>query len=243
MLFERYIPFAFTPEHRLIAAQLKNKPHPRWVQSTTASAAELEKWASRSHLRASSEGSQDQSTSNAPSPPSSLSDKSEISSPSACSTRSSSLAKTYPPTILLSTGDRRLSQAASSSPSPALVTPTDEYARSHVSIAEPSQDYDLSSIFLTYPGLMNCDTASFGTLSKEPLSGDSCFLKPSMGHCGCLHETSSYNVLLELSLRLRKAADVLARSASHQLGQQCPLNQRIAELDIFTTYVPFFVLR
>lgn len=225
---------------------MKNKPHPRWVQTGGGSTSDFEKWASRSH-RAGSELGQDPLNSNAPSPPSSLSDKSEAPSPNPSSTRSSSLANTYPSTILLSTGDRRRSKTASSSPqstpSPVLVTPTDEFARSHISVtAQPDvhQEYDLTSMFLSYPGLMGCDTTSFGTLGKEPVSGGNCFLRSGNGHCGCLHEAQSYNVLLELSLRLRRAADTLSRSASHQLGQQCQLHQRIADLDDFTTYAFHF---
>ncbi|KXN92464.1 hypothetical protein AN958_08023 [Leucoagaricus sp. SymC.cos] len=220
--------------------QLKNKPHPRWV-SAAASAVELEKWASRTHLRATSEGGQDQN-SNASSPSSSLSDKSELSSPGGRSTRSSSTNNAYPPSICINPGDRRPSQTTVSSPqstpSPGLVTPTDEFARAAVSLVTPPeapQEYDLASMFLSYPGLMNCDPASFGALGKEALSGDPCFIKEGIGHCGCLHEAANYNVLLELSLRLRKAADILARSTSHQLGHQCHLQQRISELDILAT--------
>ncbi|KAF9450426.1 hypothetical protein P691DRAFT_798133 [Macrolepiota fuliginosa MF-IS2] len=219
-----------------VIRELKNKPHPRWVQGTNGPTTDLEKWTTRTHPQAASEGGQDQANSNAPSPPSSLSEKSELSSPR---TRAPLLANGYLPTISLNTGNRRSSRTALSSPqstpSPTLITPTDEFARSHISVAvspDVSQEYDLSSMFLTYPEFMGCEAGSFGTLNKE---SEPCFLKPNMGHCGCPHEAPSYNVLLELSLRLRRAADVLSRSASHQLGHRCSLHQRIAELDVLTT--------
>ncbi|KAJ7117633.1 hypothetical protein C8R44DRAFT_791175 [Mycena epipterygia] len=53
------------------------------------------------------------------------------------------------------------------------------------------------------------------------------------GNCGCLNETACYSVVLELSLRLRRAADVLARSPSHTSNFDCCLNARIADLDTF----------
>ncbi|KAJ6519151.1 hypothetical protein C8R45DRAFT_851828 [Mycena sanguinolenta] len=53
------------------------------------------------------------------------------------------------------------------------------------------------------------------------------------GHCSCLNEASCYNAVLELSLRLRKAADVLARSPSHSSHSDCALNTHISELDNF----------
>lgn len=196
---------------------------------------------SRSHLRTVSEGGQGPIC-GALSPSSSLSDKSEIPSPRGRPTRSLSLPNACPPTILLNTSDRRPSQTASSSPqstpSPGLITPTDEFARPHIPLthhAEASQEYDLASMFLSYPSLMGCDSTAFGPLCKEPTSTDACFTRQNLGNCGCLHEVASYNVLLELSLRLRKAADVLAHSASHQMGQQCRLHQHISELDMLTT--------
>ncbi|KAF7782593.1 transcriptional regulator family: Fungal Specific TF [Agaricus bisporus var. burnettii] len=219
-----------------VIRELKNKPHPRWFQGTATSAAELQKWALRSHPRPGHEGDQDQLTPNAPSPPNSLSDKSDASSSSTCSTPSSSLAQTYPPTIAVDTGRGRLSQAASSSPSPMVATPTDEFARPHASIAEPSQDWDFGSIFFAHPGLVDGDAEPFTTLTKEPLPLDNSYFPRSNARaCGCLHDRSAYNVLLELSLRLRKAAEILSHSESHQLGRQCPLNQRIVELDTFTS--------
>jgi hypothetical protein len=57
------------------------------------------------------------------------------------------------------------------------------------------------------------------------------------GNCGCLSEASCYNAVLELSLRLRKAADVLARSPSHSSHPDCPLNHHISDLDTFAKFV------
>ncbi|KAF5355136.1 hypothetical protein D9756_005337 [Leucocoprinus leucothites] len=228
-----------------VIRELKNKPHPRWIQTTSGTPVELEKWVPRTHTRMRSGGGQE-SGSNVPSPPSSLSDKSEVSSPGGQSTRSaSSLTNTYPPTIILNSADRHLSQTASSSsqstPSPGLITPPNELSSSHISLAFPSeasQEYDLASMFLSYPGLMGYEPTSLSSsLGKGTMPGDPRFQKPSISQCqcGCLQEAASYSVLLELSLRLRKAADVLARSTSHRMGQQCHLHQRISDLDRITS--------
>ncbi|KAF8893707.1 hypothetical protein CPB84DRAFT_1848607 [Gymnopilus junonius] len=52
-------------------------------------------------------------------------------------------------------------------------------------------------------------------------------------HCGCLHEPTSYRTMLELSLGLRRASDVLGQSPGHRLGEFCPLHQRVLELDSY----------
>ena len=115
------------------------------------------------------------------------------------------------------------------------MTPTVEYSHPHIVIANQScvpqeLEYDFTSMFFSYPGL-GCEDSS-GLLDVNP-ADESCFIKPPGGHCGCLHETASYNVVLELSIRLRKAADILAHSVSHHIDSNCPLNRRIAALDKF----------
>lgn len=127
------------------------------------------------------------------------------------------------------------------------MTPTDEYARTQALIVgeQPlTGEFDLASIFMSYPGLIGCGDS----LAQNALGGDTitdhldntCISKhryntSADGHCGCLTEGSSYNVILELSLRLRKAADILSRSAYHSLGSNCTLNQQVMELDALAT--------
>ncbi|KAJ6620608.1 hypothetical protein B0H10DRAFT_2021046 [Mycena sp. CBHHK59/15] len=60
-------------------------------------------------------------------------------------------------------------------------------------------------------------------------------------HCGCLNESACYNVVLDLSLRLRKAADVLSRFPSHSTNSGCALNAQISDLDAFTKNLLFGV--
>jgi len=93
-----------------------------------------------------------------------------------------------------------------------------------------ASDYDLASMFLSYPGLIGCSDGHFSPMSENRLGKQA-------SHCGCLHDATSYNAMLELSLRLRKASEILSKSASHHVGGQCQLHQRVSELDSFTTYV------
>ena len=86
-------------------------------------------------------------------------------------------------------------------------------------------------MFFPYPGPSRCED-SYGILKANQVD-ESCFITQHGGHCGCLQETASYKVVFELSIQLRKAADILAHSVSHHLGSYCPLNQRIADLDAF----------
>lgn len=60
------------------------------------------------------------------------------------------------------------------------------------------------------------------------------------GHCGCLNDSMSYGVVLELSMRLRKAAEGLQHHHNHRTGSQCMLTQRVLELDRFASYVSHF---
>ncbi|CAK5274289.1 unnamed protein product, partial [Mycena citricolor] len=52
-----------------------------------------------------------------------------------------------------------------------------------------------------------------------------------LGRCGCLDNLSCYNAVLELSLGLRNATDVLARSSNHSGDQGCALTVCISEMD------------
>ncbi|KAJ7117607.1 hypothetical protein C8R44DRAFT_791113 [Mycena epipterygia] len=52
-------------------------------------------------------------------------------------------------------------------------------------------------------------------------------------NCGCLNDTACYNAILELSLRLRRATDVISRSPSHSGSFDCTLHARITDLDTF----------
>lgn len=229
-----------------IITQLKNKPHPRWSQSAVRNPGkEFNKWHSRSQVPADGDITDH---SDASSPPSSVisldkGDSLYIGHPSA---RSSSVTNLYPPPLPLSTGSRPssshsayYSSSPQSTPSPSIMTPTEEYSQPQIVVASQpdlSQNYDLASAFLGYPGLTGSEDSGFGPL-KLNQADETCFIKQHGGHCGCLHEPASYNVVLELSIRLRKAADILARSTSHHMGSNCPLNQRISDLDSFATYV------
>ena len=98
---------------------------------------------------------------------------------------------------------------------------------------------------MSYPDLLACNEGS-GSIDCALLANDirqsidscpmRCHHTQILDHCGCLNEAASYNVLLELSLRLRKAAYILSHSANHRFNNfMCPLNQKIVDLDAFAT--------
>jgi len=212
-----------------VIRELKNKPHPRWVQSSSSSE-DFEKWHSRQP------GSDESCSSNAPSPPNSSSSSERGETTSRIPTLLSPFTK--PGTGFVSSihlqsnvdGQRKSPYSPDSPLSPALLTPNDDYPLSHISTQGSlalSSDYDIASMFLAYPSLIGCGEGHFPS-SPEGRG-------KQISHCGCLHETSSYNAMLELSLRLRKACEFLSKSASHQVGGHCQLHQRVSELDAFTT--------
>lgn len=55
--------------------------------------------------------------------------------------------------------------------------------------------------------------------------------------CNCVLDASNYQTMLELSLRLRKAARILGHHPLHQAGGYCHINQSLMELDTLTAYV------
>ena len=102
---------------------------------------------------------------------------------------------------------------------------------------------DLASLLSSYypegSGLEGTFDNIFDNLIRNEGMGmggpDSCLSHPDGSHCGCLGESASYNVVLELSLRLRRAAETLGQYAKHRAASNCPIHQRIAELDRYTT--------
>jgi hypothetical protein len=210
------------------------------VQSGCNPGEGFEKWHSRAQNRTATDHVESTHLS-PPSPPHSAtsSDKGDSSSFSSSSSSShpSSTSNAYrspihtPPSPL-------------STPSPS-TSPTEEFSRPLVGNAGDAQDFDLASIFSSYPGLIACEDHVYGHFDgglrsedeKDNKREESSFMRHPGVHCKCLTETTGYNVVLELSLRLRKAADILSHSAHHHMGSDCLLYHRITELDAFATCV------
>ena len=119
---------------------------------------------------------------------------------------------------------------ALSSPSPGSSTPSSESSHSFYN----GRPVDLTTLFSSYP---TNPVSPYFARPPNGLHDDSAIDGRHSGKCSCLTEPDSYNTLLELSLRLRKAAQVMAQSRSHRMGSSCTLLQRIAELDTFTRQV------
>jgi len=248
---------------------MKNKPHPRWVQ--TGSNSESEKWHSRqqTHGNGDSSDASNTSTSLSPTLAESPSDSSSSSVQSACIPPPpyvfASSEPTYTPTDnALHPNQAQMRSLYHTAPSPAsdissaLATPTDEVSACAPAIVgdqhASANDFDFSSMFTSYPDLISY-SEGFSHAERPPrprlhpvtipqynktcLTAHQSNSPDEDRHCGCLNEPSSYSAVLELSLRLRRAADYLSRSENHRMGARCMLHQRVAELDTFATYVSF----
>ncbi|KAK0484371.1 hypothetical protein EDD18DRAFT_1083564 [Armillaria luteobubalina] len=198
-----------------VIRELKNKPHPRWLQPG------CQQMAPEAEISSQNPAPHDSTVSYSTIPSSSAPVKHPASPTST----------TYPRTSGLridSTGSPGSSQSSCfsaspiSTPSP-IATPIDEFSCSPVAIGS-SDGLDLVSMFMSYPDIIPTDDA----LARQNLDH---LQKTNNDHCGCLHEGANYRALLELSLRLRKAADVLARSPRHHPGSNCSLQRRVSELD------------
>ncbi len=218
---------------------MKNKPHPRWVQSGINDANEKNSSAgAKSSIPSSPRpqkcSSPDGSNSSSPST-SSL----HLLPPTSSSSRMSPLDTTM-------SGSSSSSSSSYNSPSP-LDTPS-PLTLTPVEVAGDG-GYDLASLLsscYSEGGLEGALESIFdGFIQTDGLSSlsgpDPCLMHHDHthidGHCGCLGDASSYNVVLELSLRLRRAAETLGHFSKHQSSSSCPIHQRIADLDRYTTYV------
>lgn len=246
-----------------VIRELKNKPHPRWVQAGSTPEVEFEKWHARSQSRSAAEQQRTEQQTETESASSSSASPSRTACsnsgprgdeppssphlPSPSHTRPA-LAFPQPPTDSTNASASYSPYFSSissplSTPSPAILTPTDEYTQTRALIVgeQPlTGEFDFASIFMSYPGLIGCDDSLGHNVINDHHDNacrpKHCYDTSAHSHCGCLTEGSSYNVVLELSLRLRKAADILSRSAYHHLGSNnCSLNQRIMELDALAT--------
>ncbi|TFK50128.1 hypothetical protein OE88DRAFT_1736402 [Heliocybe sulcata] len=244
-----------------VIRELKNKPHPRWVQAQMQAATQADGSQSGSSPRMDS----------ATTAPGSPLTSSPLSSSGRMSLDGGSMnvqMPTSPGTSYSSTSRPHLAIETASpgsnpypltfdspptfnSPSPLVLTPRDDGQRPSVAIASDVQDEmsngHLTNIFSAgYPTLGMAEDGLFGDLldrvlhsesSKESSAVlDTCSASASEhreGHCGCLNESSSYTVVLELTLRLRKAAEILGRSRRHHSDSGCLLHQLIVELDAF----------
>lgn len=208
---------------------MKNKPHPRWVRPAASTeldgndkpqSSSSESSSSGLSERLSSEPSEKTSTTTALALHQPPATQSPIAHTSRCPTSPSAYYNTP-------------SSFGSSSP---LATPPDELPLSFAGVASAhtfTPDFDFASMFMGYSGLLSPYDEGPST---EPLHHQTeCISSQHPGgeHCGCLTEHSSHQAVLELSIRLRKAADSLRRSAHHQLESNCQLNRQIAELDAY----------
>ncbi|KAF8829187.1 hypothetical protein HHX47_DHR3000934 [Lentinula edodes] len=130
-----------------------------------------------------------------------------------------------------------LSTSPPSSPSSSANTPPGDSSSPHAMINDDPtglRDLDIFAQSLPFLGY-----SEDNLVMHQQFTGLGAVKTPySVGQpCNCVLEPSNYHTMLELSLRLRKAAALLARSPHHQVGGHCLLNQRLSELDALTTYV------
>jgi hypothetical protein len=87
--------------------------------------------------------------------------------------------------------------------------------------------------------LANLFDSTLHDITRNKDSRNACLFghQTPLGECGCLTEAANYYAVLELSLRLRRVADILGRYPLHNEGSACLLKQRIADLDIFARLV------
>ncbi|KAF5317137.1 hypothetical protein D9611_003821 [Ephemerocybe angulata] len=228
-----------------VIREMKNKPNPRWLQPSGNHPSDVtpDKWGHRSHHHGVSSDmdsiSYSQSRSCSPSTSTSdasQSDRSPFLRPRHRPSRSSGImtsVNAYANAAVDPTpqGHSPFGQSPQSSPSPLVSTP-EEYARPQVTISSGlPQDYNLAAMLLSYPPHFAPHDEYTG-IPKESMDGYPHLVQQEQVYCGCAEESSTYGVLLEVSLRLRKAADMMARNSSHQhSGNCCPLYRQVSDLD------------
>ncbi|TFK90581.1 hypothetical protein K466DRAFT_583618 [Polyporus arcularius HHB13444] len=205
-----------------IIRELKNKPHPRWAQpGQPASDNSYEQAVPDNGL------SRAGSSASASPPPTSPRTR-RVSTPS------SSAAAHQPSSSPSAFG----SPSPLNTPSPIPQSPIDIYGTDAVTSLLNS-DYDFSSLLAPYPSssATSMDDALFGDMLDPlvPLTTEGCANHLPDEHCGCLQDHTSYTTVLELSLRLRRATEILSRYAKHSPRSDCKVHKGISDLDRFTT--------
>ncbi|KAI1784093.1 hypothetical protein LXA43DRAFT_1044001 [Ganoderma leucocontextum] len=211
-----------------IIRELKNKPHPRWAQPG-------------------SETNDTPPSTHGPEHPEHSINTAPI--PSSSSPRSPSAYRISSPPPFSASFSRNTRSSSSSvgspsplhTPSPTPQSPVDACLppTSDVAALLSNPNYDLSSLLASYqfsngPGI---DDALFGDMLDPmlPAPQEVCMHHRSDEHCGCLNDHTSYHTVLELSLRLRRATEILSRYAKHHPQSDCRVHKEISELDRFTT--------
>ncbi|KAI9069281.1 hypothetical protein FKP32DRAFT_1560031 [Trametes sanguinea] len=125
-------------------------------------------------------------------------------------------------------------------PGSQLPSPIDSYASggAHLINSMLNSDYDLSSLLPCCQPESNRTGADthLNNMLETPFTPTHAWpAGDSQDHCGCLTNYTSYTTVLGLSLRLRRATEVLARSANHGALSDCEIYRRISELHRFTT--------
>ncbi|KZT72072.1 hypothetical protein DAEQUDRAFT_705714 [Daedalea quercina L-15889] len=219
-----------------VIRELKNKPHPRWVAEQD-----------------NSDRVRSQHTANSPSPALTINTASHSprgSTPAGPSRTSPVPDSTTVPRVpnfsshnspLMGIGPLRVPSSPSvadsspiATPSPTSLSPLDPHLSCGLGL---NSDYDLSSLFACSGQKTGLEDSFFTDIWDRlvPPGGACDSVRPGE-HCGCLSDPATYNAILELSLRLRKAADILGRSMNHASGtSSCLINQNVIELDRFTS--------
>ncbi|OSD06775.1 hypothetical protein PYCCODRAFT_1359511 [Trametes coccinea BRFM310] len=223
-----------------IIRELKNKPHPRWAQHGGPNGADANSTTTSTGTTESSGTSASHSTSKI------VQSTPRFSTSPNPASRSRAFTPSSPsPAPGTSSGPSSLSSPYGSpsplaTPGSELPSPTDPYASGSSDLISSmlNSDYDLSSL------LSSCQTGSNGPGADAYLNdmletlltpAQACPAGHSQDHCGCLNDHTSYTTVLELSLRLRRATEVLAQYANHGAQSDCKVHRRISELDRFTT--------
>jgi hypothetical protein len=212
---------------------LKNKPHPRWIQTA---AADGEKTLRKAVPKASSAASSSRSASE---------ETEQFESPSILLHPPTPSSSRPTPLDTLNLDTLNVPSPSSSSSSSGLNTPLSAGSPAPVLLATADDNgYDLTSLLSScYSGGAGLDGA-LGTLFDGLIQSDGlgiadperCVIHPETAHCGCLAEAGIYNVVLELSLRLRRAAETLVHYSKHHTSSTpCQIHRRIADLDRYTT--------
>ncbi|KAG7098640.1 hypothetical protein E1B28_000556 [Marasmius oreades] len=206
-----------------VIRELKNKPHPRWVQPREDPMGDPKITVSNEPVRSGAFGE-------------------AVSSPAVATSPTCYFSKSSPGAPSPARYSPPVNTPALSSPSPGSTTPSSESSFTLLNDPRAPPRLDLTALFSPYPsGPVSGYDGAYGGQSDllycEPFSE-----KNANTRCNCLAEADNYNALLELSLRLRKAAQTMAQSRFHQMGPPCTLHQHIAELDVYTrkVYSNFF---
>ncbi|KAE9386914.1 hypothetical protein BT96DRAFT_927882 [Gymnopus androsaceus JB14] len=113
-------------------------------------------------------------------------------------------------------------------------TPSSSIGINDASAGNELTRIDMSSILSQSPNSIGFEDSVEMHHHLNTISSTNSSQHNAMQPCDCIQDASNYQIMLELSLRLRRAAQIMGQYPLHHAGRYCLLHQALVEFDTLT---------